>query len=465
MPIPVRDDGTPGPDHHLMVFVHGFMSDAGCWNQLLDLLKHDERFANYDLRCYSYPTAFVQPNLLRRIPRLKELASGLRTFLDPLLDDLYIDVTLVGHSQGGLVIQSYLAEELAAGRGRGLAPIRQILLVGTPNAGSTIGSTFRRAFFAFFANPQERILRVLDDEVADIRRVIQQRVVDATERTEQAWPIPIHAFWGQQDGIVVESSARAAFSASTPLPGDHFGIIRPTGPQDPAYDTLSRAILEPVGHTHIFEIERFRFSVAVQPRPVDEEVLARYGGHERVVVSDNMAKVVQSVSFSRQNRCSNLFTMRYLTRNTGFVEPTVSHPNEASPDLVGRWKDEGTSAYFQFHPQNGARYELSAAVYKGFDDGHRDVHSHCGKQSFYRHYEFVIDLSAYLAAGWTVTKPPELYFLRFDPDHDELCARRNTAFPDPPVAVDNGVWRWDLEYLREGVVDVRWDIAAPRSAQ
>ena len=463
MPIPLRQDGTSGPNKHLVVFVHGFASDAGCWTPLLTLLKEDPRFSTCELRCYQYPTAFVQLNVLKRIPRLKELGSGLRAFLEPLLEDRYIDVTLVGHSQGGLVIQSYLADELTSGRGRMLWPLRQIITLGTPNAGSTIASPLRKLVFGIFSNPQERILRVLDEEIADIRRVVQERVVDATARTDQAVPIPIHAFWGQQDRIVRESSARGSFTSSAPLDGDHFGIIRPASADDPTYVAISRAILEPVGHQHVFEIERFLFSITVEPRS-GPDIVARYGTNERIVQTDNVAHVIRSAQFSRRNRCSELCTIKYLTRNTGFIEPRMNRPNEASPDFAGRWKDDGTSAFFQFHPQAGELYELDVTVYKGFDEGHRDIHHHCGRQSFYRRYECIVDLSAYLNAGWTITRPPALCYLPYDPDHDELCGQRNKTFPDPPVEAANGRWRWDLEHLREGVIDVRWDVQAPMVA-
>ena len=85
MPTPLRDDGTAGPAKHLLVFVHGFASDAICWSPLQHLLSKDPRFIHFDLRCYEYPTALLQLHFLRRIPRLKELGCGLRAFLEPRL--------------------------------------------------------------------------------------------------------------------------------------------------------------------------------------------------------------------------------------------------------------------------------------------------------------------------------------------------------------------------------------------
>jgi hypothetical protein len=34
--------------------------------------------------------------------------------------------------------------------------------------------------------------------------------------------------------------------------------------------------------------------------------------------------------------------------------------------------------------------------------------------------------------------------------------------PDPPTAVDEaGLWKWELEYVMEGVVDIVWELQPP----
>jgi len=387
---------------------------------------------------------------------------GLAAFLEPLFGTdkgcRYIDITLVGHSQGGLVIQSYLVDALQDGRGREVEQIRQIIMLGTPNLGSTILSPLRRWLYWLLPNPQERLLRVLEPEIGDIRTEVTRRIVTATERLANECPIPVFTFWGQQDRIVLESSARGQFTHGAPLPGDHFGIIRPRNSPDPTYDAIADEILEPHGHPHLFEIDEYRFLIRVQPHDRTVPVLAEYGASKRVFQTDNKALIRRKARFSRKNVCRDFFTIKWATRNQGFVKPTYSHHNAATTDLQRMWEDEGTQAWFQFHPEPRVTYSLSADVYKGFDEGQRDAHHHLGRKSFYRRYVCELDLSAYLEAGYSTTGEPSLCFLLYDPEHSALCAQRNRVHADPPVTVSKGVWRWELEHLREGVVDIRWDI-------
>ena len=77
--------------------------------------------------------------------------------------------------------------------------------------------------------------------------------------------------------------------------------------------------------------------------------------------------------------------------------------------------------------------------------------------------DFELDLRAYVAKGWKVVEP-KLYFHPDDRDGHELCANRVRVPPDPPGEVDPaGVWRWDLEYVKEGVIDIVWDLEEPEA--
>jgi pimeloyl-ACP methyl ester carboxylesterase len=112
-------------------------SSPQCWSPLLDLLRGDTTFATFAFECYEYSTSWLEFNILKRIPRLEEVSLGLAKFLEASRFDAYRDITLVGHSLGGLVVQSYLAERLKAGKGEDLARIRQVILLAAPNLGST----------------------------------------------------------------------------------------------------------------------------------------------------------------------------------------------------------------------------------------------------------------------------------------------------------------------------------------
>jgi len=458
--IPLRDDGSPGPEKHLVVFVHGFASTSACWNELCALLRRDTRFSEYELRSYEYPTTLVGGGLLSRIPSLKELGRGLGSFLSPFFGDArgdaYISITLVGHSMGGLVIQSWLVDQLHLNRGYDVKQIRQIILLATPNLGSRTVSSLRKLVYSIASNPQERMLRILEPEISDICGVIQQKVISAVDRDKSECPIPIHAFWGQNDGVVEEASARGAFPNSSPLRGDHFEIIRPESAESEAYRQISDAILEPQGHQHIFEIEEFRFFVKVEPRDDHFEQEAVHGSTRRTVRTNNVAQVRREARFSHKNRCREIFTIKYATQNAGFVKYEVSHPNLATSDLTSLWDYHGSSAWFQFRPEPRQTYSLNLEVFKGFDGGFCDVHHHLNRQAYFQKYIFELDLSSYVESGRAIRTTPTLCFLRHDPGHTALCSERNKLNPNPPLISASGVWRWELDHVREGLVDVRW---------
>jgi pimeloyl-ACP methyl ester carboxylesterase len=456
---------APASPRSLIVFVHGFGSSRACWTPLLELLRVDERVtARYEFECFEYPTAWFSFNPLRRIPRLRELGRALREFIDsPRFGGR--ELVLVGHSQGGLVIQSYLAELLEAGQGDRLAAIRQVVLIATPNLGSALLSPLRRLLGAILPNPQERTLRVLDPEIADIRAVITARVVGAQRRSAHAWPVPVTCFYGLQDGVVVEASARGPFRQVVPLEGDHFSILRPQGAEDRRYQEFVEALLEPAPHDAVYLIERFEHHVAVEPLGGEQDLDVTHGRITRTVRTDNRATVTRAVTFSRKNTCRAPFDLRYATRNQGFVRPTMSHDNQALPEEKGRWNDSGLEAVFRFRPKPGETFRLKVEVLKGFDAGHRDVHLHLRRDRYYQTVAVSLDLAPYLAAGWTVTQEPHLHFHAEDPEDHDMCAPRGLGRRVAPLdAAEPGTWRWELHDLGQGVVDLVWDVAPPPGA-
>ena len=88
------------------MLVHGIGSSKCCWSQFLSLLRADEIMTDrFEFEPYGYDTPWVNLRISRRIPRLTDLADGLKTFLsDTKFQDR--EITLVGHSQGGLVIHA-----------------------------------------------------------------------------------------------------------------------------------------------------------------------------------------------------------------------------------------------------------------------------------------------------------------------------------------------------------------------
>jgi len=446
-----------------LIFVHGFSSSAACWDQLLALLKEDPRImSRYDTSCFEYPTQWFSFNPLRRIPRLAELGDKLRSFVD---SDEYRnrELTLIGHSQGGLVIQQYLASVLQAGEGNRLAPIRQVVLMATPNLGSNLLSPARKFFSYLSPNPQERSLRTLDPEIAATRSVVLRSVLDATEMSATTWPIPIHALYGLEDNVVVEASAKGDFQNITPVDGDHFSIISPPGRNSDRYGKIVDALIAPSGHAHVFEIDLYETRLVIRPVSGKQEIPAGHPNRRGEIDTDNIATLTRSATFSHRNRCKELFTIRYSTKAGGFLQPRTSHYNEATSGEKERYDDYGHEYVFSFTPNEpGERYTLELDIYKGFSAGNRNIHFHLLKRSYYKKLRYTLDLSHYVAAGFRVTEVPQLAFHDNEPANHNDCATRGLGDVLEPVSDDpSGIWRWELDNVRQGVVDFTWDLGTP----
>lgn len=226
-----------------VVFVHGLRSSADTWSQFVRLIQSDADLDSVRLHTFEYATAFFSFHPARRIPTFNDIADSLRTFLECEIAD-GTDLVLVSHSQGGLVVQRYLARMLADGRGRDLARIRRIVMFACPNAGSQIFALARRAVFGR-RNPQERELRPLEEAITDTQRTVLTRVVNATDVAPDHCRIQIYAYAGESDGVVTPASARSVFPDVGVLPGDHFSIIEPDSHQHRSYAVLKRHLLQP----------------------------------------------------------------------------------------------------------------------------------------------------------------------------------------------------------------------------
>jgi pimeloyl-ACP methyl ester carboxylesterase len=443
----------------LVLFIHGFGSSAECWKTMLPLLRADEEITSrYELRCWSYPTKVVELNPLARIPSLAQLGSYLVEDLrSPELRDR--NLTLVGHSQGGLVILGCFDALLRAGKASELRNVRQAILVATPCEGSTTISGFRKFMSHFIENPQEETLRVLNPEIAAMRSEIRERIVGADTDANDSWRIPIHAFCGLQDDIVPEASARGVFDSVRSVPGTHSSILEPEDSNDPRFKKLREVLLEPGGHSHRFEIEHYETVITVEPR-ANETIQVSSNTNPREVYFDNFGTIKRTVRFAPSNRCKKHFGISYGTRGHGYVVGHCSVHNEASATDKGLWEDHGTTYRFEFVPGAEKSYCLQVDIYNGFDKDSRDVHFHLLNDAYRRHMTYVLDLSKYVSAGYSVSDGPRFYLDPENTQHHELCGKRTVGDGIPPEPEEKkGVYRWELQNVREGVVDIVWNVA------
>jgi pimeloyl-ACP methyl ester carboxylesterase len=114
----LRAAPSPEKARKVVVFVHGIVSSHATFAKLVDAFETDARFDAYDLFAYDYD--WGEP-ILRSARRLRDI-------LNARVPD-GSEITLIGHSMGGLVSRF----ALVAGDLRG---VRRIVMLGTPNFGA-----------------------------------------------------------------------------------------------------------------------------------------------------------------------------------------------------------------------------------------------------------------------------------------------------------------------------------------
>jgi pimeloyl-ACP methyl ester carboxylesterase len=227
--------------HAAVVFVHGLFSSARAWDPFTDLIGRDPDLDTLSTFHFEYASPPFNWNPVRQIPDFDTLADSLRTFLEVDVRE-YDHLALVTHSQGGLVVQRFLARMLHDGRGHELARIRRVVMFACPNSGSQMLLLARR-WAHFWRHPQERALRPIDEKVTYAQRTVLSQVVHASGTSPNRCAIPVRAYAGESDRIVTPASAKFVFAETGVIPGDHSSIIRPDRPEHRSYSTLKRDLL------------------------------------------------------------------------------------------------------------------------------------------------------------------------------------------------------------------------------
>lgn len=453
----------------IVAFVHGFTSSAECWDPFITRLQQDADLvgAGYSFVRFQYPTKFLEWNLKKRIPAIDECASGLADFLDrqPESDRVF----LVGHSMGGLVIQSFLAQKIQAQRGEDLATIRSVILFATPNHGSTFLGSVRGILAQFFSNDQNKALTVLEKDIAETSAILTRSVLRATRVDDASCPIPFRVFWGLQDDIVPEVSARGPFEEASPLPGGHSEIIQcvpgdPIDPDDSRYSALKEALLHPVGHPSIYEIDLLEAGLTVSPADPGTSFTLSGDVKPLTIQTDNVAIRTMRIAFSKQNRCSLPYEQPYRSEN-GLVELlSLTKPNEALEEVQSEYYNTGKKFTYVFRPDRGKTFSMKLRIFNGFSEGQRTWHNHMKANARYALFRFTLDLRAYRDAGFEISQEPSMYFHPQNIMDHALCTHRVGEAPLPPVAsTDSWLRTWEIPNVNGGVVDLVWDVRKPIS--
>ncbi|MFD4370238.1 alpha/beta fold hydrolase [Streptomyces sp. NPDC058486] len=226
-----------------LVLVHGLFSSAKVWQAFETLLADDPELAGWvNVHTFQYDSPVVRLRPDRRVAETDDVADQLGTFLETELADAE-RIVLVTHSQGGLVVQRFLARKLWTGEGRELARIKHFTMFACPNTGSGFFLTVRK-YLPLWRNPQERQLRPFDRAVTEAQRTVLSSVVHARGYSDQECPIPVRAYGGTADEVVPPVVARGVFPKGGVVTADHFSIVQPADRKAAAYQAVQRALIK-----------------------------------------------------------------------------------------------------------------------------------------------------------------------------------------------------------------------------
>jgi pimeloyl-ACP methyl ester carboxylesterase len=225
-----------------VVLVHGLFSSPATWDPLALLLTQDaELSANYDVLRFGYQSPRWKWRATKRIPDFNTIADSLSTYIEVECRS-YQRLVLVSHSQGGLVIQRFLARMTGQGRGLELGRIRRVVLLACPNNGSEL-LLLARSSLKLWRHPQERDLRPLSEPVMEAQRSVLNSIVFADRAGPDRCPIPFAVYAGESDNIVTPASAKSVFPSVGAIPGDHMSILRSDSTTHRTYTTVKANLL------------------------------------------------------------------------------------------------------------------------------------------------------------------------------------------------------------------------------
>ncbi len=185
-------EGRPQAVKQWIVFVHGFGSSDETWTTLRDALLSDDRVtARFQIAPpFNYLSRLFRIPIYQRSPSISEIAGQLRDHVNRVAPSSdpgqAVDLILVGHSMGGLVIQKYMEECFGSPASGELQRIRQVILLATPNFGSRIISGLRRIVSLLLPNPQEQALRLFSENTCNTHEQIRDRIIDAKHWGDQS---------------------------------------------------------------------------------------------------------------------------------------------------------------------------------------------------------------------------------------------------------------------------------------
>jgi pimeloyl-ACP methyl ester carboxylesterase len=278
-----------------ILFIHGLSSSPeGTWDQMISVCQMDSDLSGYNLGYYTYPTSFFSIPFAKKASTLGEVSRGLETEIHAKYSSSP-DLTLVGHSLGGIVARQYILNEIKKGN---TLSVKRLILYAVPNTGSAlagIAKNFR------FNNPHLVQLCQSSDTLDNLNDDwIRLKVEDSLEVTYVV---------GGADKVVNRQSARGVVGSAkvlTLVDHNHRSIVRPSSTTDTRYILLKKALLagstslvdtSPIGGDPLFDI----YSITEEPYYLERQcdhMLATAGSSSHVWV-DGASGVGKTAALKR----------------------------------------------------------------------------------------------------------------------------------------------------------------------
>ena len=299
---------------------------------------------------------------------------------------------------------------------------------------------------------------------AGIDRRALLKLIDATKNRNPCGqvPNPRQLRWSEAAPLPYSSDGGSRVSASVAngmLPSLARRLKWRRLPMPPFFSYSTGHQMGPDPNTTIdFHVEIYDIDIRVWPLRGQDCFVTANVGRQRTVYSDNAAVISRQVTFSRKQKHSAPYSLRYRTRNDGFIaEPRESHENAAAPQDFGRYHDTGTETIFTFRPQPSMTYSHAFTLYKGFDVGHRVAHFHIHPNTHIASVRLTLDLSGYSEDAFTIEPPRGCHESRVCRDYCTHSAMPEGEFlsRDPKAL---GQWSIEFANVASGAISAVWDV-------
>ena len=199
----------------LMILIHGFGGNAHTTFGLFPaFLAGDPTLTEWDIVTIGYPTSLAPDfsGVWSADPDLTSLAGYLDTLVTDTDFQTYKEITFIGHSMGGLIIQRALLDGGMTDR------VRQVILFGTPSGGlkkSKLAKLFKRQ--ARDMDPEGTFMKTLRG--------------DWNSQYNTDLPFTFRAVAGLSDEFVPKRSSHGPFQFKREfckwVKGNHLEIVKP----------------------------------------------------------------------------------------------------------------------------------------------------------------------------------------------------------------------------------------------